>query len=467
MFKNRVRTAALAGAVAIATGLSGFAAPAFAQDTTQQGGFRLEDGSKAVVVEPKNTSPKVLKDLTDETAVYLNGITGNPDNHLYANLVDFFLTLGDDVDPSEEAAAQTFAQARAEAEAELAKASDNVLEARASVKYAAEKDRIATADYDALIALLAPFVHTVGDLNDVNDWIDRVNDLNTHVEFEELDNINTPTRDNAVAVYQSVLALKAKVDDQVKMAGDWNIDKEDGRYVNNEHMKALLSLQALINEGVAEFTPAYEKAVASNIEAQLTNVLPRQLLLERAVAQRDTLRVLKSQFAVMERYFELYQNNELVTVDRTLRTEYIELLGGLHQGILMNVGFLQEADAAVTDYFESLAANGYDDWEYDQATNLDGYLEIKRQFALETYAKAVLNGVVWQHELDRVELIDLALKDEREAAAKAAADRDRELKAAEELAEAQKAIADALAKDKVDGGQSTTKPGTSSFKLSS
>ena len=34
MFKNRVRTAALAGAIAVATGVSGVAVPAFAEDTT-------------------------------------------------------------------------------------------------------------------------------------------------------------------------------------------------------------------------------------------------------------------------------------------------------------------------------------------------------------------------------------------------------------------------------------------------
>ncbi|SDR68228.1 hypothetical protein [Corynebacterium timonense] len=57
MFKNRVRTAALAGAIAVATGVSGLAVPAYAQ----QGGtgHNVEDGSKPGAGENQQNQPPV------------------------------------------------------------------------------------------------------------------------------------------------------------------------------------------------------------------------------------------------------------------------------------------------------------------------------------------------------------------------------------------------------------------------
>src|SRR5699024_11505610 len=122
--------------------------PAIAEDT-QQGGYQNEDGSAAQDLVAKNVTEDQLRDLTNETADYLNKIQHKP---TFRTLVNHYVNLGEPgFDPSEEAAAAAFAEARAEAEAELEKAAANIQEARASVAYALEKDKIATADWEAYV----------------------------------------------------------------------------------------------------------------------------------------------------------------------------------------------------------------------------------------------------------------------------------------------------------------------------
>lgn len=452
MFKNRVRTAALAGAIAVATGLSGFSAPAFAVDHTQQGGYQLEDGSAAAPVVAENFTENQLRDLTNQTAKYLKELQ---DDQSYETIVEHYLNLGDDgFDPSEEAAAATFAEARAKAHEELAFASENIQKARASVKYALEKDQIAEADWKAFVEALGVAVA------ELNPLIDKVNEENEHDanHFPQIANLGPVTIENAGIVYRELLKLKPIVDGQVELAGDWNIDIADGQYVTREHMKALLALQAAVDGKIEIVKPHYEKAVASNIEAQLSDVLVRQLFLERATAQRDTLRALKAWFSVVERYFELYQNNELVG-DTTLRTLYREVTDNIWYGINVNLGFLADADEATEEYFLH--------WESDLADNddEDQYWVEKREFALATYLKAYMNGIIWQEQLDRVELLDKSIIDARAAEiARLKAEAER---IAKEEAE-REAIRKALEAIAGTGETPAPAPGkASSFKLSS
>ena len=75
MFNNRIRTAALAGAIAISTAASGVAIPAFAQETNPTfnitNGFNDADGSTVQPVGPVNHTEETLRDLTDSTGAYL------------------------------------------------------------------------------------------------------------------------------------------------------------------------------------------------------------------------------------------------------------------------------------------------------------------------------------------------------------------------------------------------------------
>lgn len=458
MFKNRVRTAALAGAIAIATGISGLATPAFAVETTQQDLYNVADGSAAQNVTAENITEDELKALTGETAKYLE--TFQERGWKFDDVVAEYINLGQDgFDPSEEAAQIAFAEARDEASTELATASANIQKARASVLYALEKDEIATADYEALKVAVKAYADAVNPLikavNDANETRDR----GRHIELPNIDLINT--RGTAEGVYRQIVRLEAEVAKQAESFGIFSIDRARYDYVTREHILAFDALEAAVNERAEGIKAAYDKSIASNREAQRTDVLVRQLFLERATAQRDTLRAVQAYFSVITRYVELYQDDELVG-DGVLSTEYREVLDNVRNGINYNVRDLNDADRAAHHFFLSY-------WT-DRATNdeSEAYEEEKLEFATQTYKKIFVNGKIWQEQLKRVELIDQGIIDAFNAdQAKAAADADHAAKIA--------AAADAIAKalegknndDNDDDVEVPAKPSSSSFKLSS
>ncbi|MGP6174606.1 S-layer protein PS2 [Corynebacterium sp. A21] len=426
MFKNRLRTAALAGAVAVATGLSGLSIPAYAQ--TQDGNFQEQDGSAAQPVSPQNISEAELRTQTDATASYLAGLQGATS---LESVIEAYINLGGDgFDPSEGAAKVAFEEAKNEASAQLAISAQNILNARASVGFALEADRQAEADWDAFVAELNAV------LGGLNILINDVNAANTHVPtFVILPNLPAVATDaTAVDVFKQLVELQITVNEQWDLAGDWNIDIADGEYVNRTHMAALEALKNSLDNDLESVTEAYEVAKASNREAQKSDVLVRQLFLERATAQRDTLRVVEAAFSVAERYIELFQNNELVG-DSTLRTEYREVLFDIFNGLQMNLNWLEEADDA--------AVAGFLVWETDLLANDDEkqYFIEKVEFATATYAKIFINGWVWQEALERVELLDQNIIDDRN---QAEADREAAEKAAAEAKELEEARIKAL-----------------------
>lgn len=433
MFKNRLRTAALAGAIAVATGISGMAVPAYAVDTTQQDGYNTQDGSAAQPVTAQNITEAQLRAKTNGTATYLDALQ----NGSIEQILNDYLAVSEDgfgapevedgFDPSEEAAKNAFETAREEATRQLAINSQVVQDARASVKFAHEADDAATASWDALVGALQ------GAVNEINPLIRANNAANTHQgEFPLHTELSTPvSRTNAVDVYQELLALQLDVNGQWTKAGFWNIDVDDNEYVNRTHIATLRALNDAVNARVGVVTPVFEDAVEKNQIAQASDVIVRQLFLERATAQRDVLRGVEAAFAVAERYLELYQNDVLTNDgDETeaLSTLYRNVLGNILNGLAINLNLLEDADEAAADF--------YHEWESDETNNNDGlvYENQKLNFALETYAKVLLNGVVWKEELRRVELIDTTIIAESEALAAELERLEEEREAAKEAA---------------------------------
>lgn len=113
MFNNRIRTAALAGAIAISTAASGVAIPAFAQETAvTTNGFNDADGSTAQPVGPVNHTEAELRDATDATGNYLEAFQTGDIQAIVGEYVD----AGEDgFDPSEQAIFEAFEAARVEA----------------------------------------------------------------------------------------------------------------------------------------------------------------------------------------------------------------------------------------------------------------------------------------------------------------------------------------------------------------
>ncbi|ALP50874.1 S-layer protein PS2 [Corynebacterium glutamicum] len=447
MFNNRIRTAALAGAIAISTAASGVAIPAFAQETNPtfniNNGFNDADGSTIQPVEPVNHTEETLRDLTDSTGAYLEEFQyGNVEE-----IVEAYLQVqasADGFDPSEQAAYEAFEAARVRASQELAASAETITKTRESVAYALKADREATAAFEAYLSALRQ-------VSVINDLIADANAKNK-TDFAEIELYDVLYTDADISgdapllapAYKELKDLQAEVDADFEWLGEFAIDNNEDNYVIRTHIPAVEALKAAIDSLVDTVEPLRADAIAKNIEAQKSDVLVPQLFLERATAQRDTLRVVEAIFSTSARYVELYENVENVNVEnKTLRQHYSSLIPNLFIAAVGNINELNNADQAARELFL--------DWDTDLTTNDEdeAYYQAKLDFAIETYAKILINGEVWQEPLAYVQNLDAGARQEaadREAERAAdAAYRAEQLRIAQEAADAQKALAEALA----------------------
>nr|AAS20306.1 PS2 [Corynebacterium glutamicum] len=446
MFNNRIRTAALAGAIAISTAASGVAIPAFAQETNPtfniNNGFNDADGSTTQPVEPVNHTEETLRDLTDSTGAYLKEFQyGNVEE-----IVEAYLQVqasADGFDPSEQAAYEAFEAARVRASQELAASAETITKTRESVAYALKVDREATAAFEAYLSALRQ-------VSVINDLIADANAKNK-TDFAEIELYDVLYTDADISgdapllapAYKELKDLQAEVDADFEWLGEFAIDNNEDNYVIRTHIPAVEALKAAIDSLVDTVEPLRADAIAKNIEAQKSDVLVPQLFLERATAQRDTLRVVEAIFSTSARYVELYENVENVNVEnKTLRQHYSSLIPNLFIAAVGNINELNNADQAARELFL--------DWDTDLTTNDEdeAYYQAKLDFAIETYAKILINGEVWQEPLAYVQNLDAGARQEaadRETERAAdAAYRAEQFRIAQETADAQKALAEAL-----------------------
>ncbi|AJE68115.1 S-layer protein PS2 [Corynebacterium glutamicum] len=458
MFNNRIRTAALAGAIAISTAASGVAIPAFAQETNPTfnitNGFNDADGSTAQPAPAVNHTEDQLKELTDATGEYLEDFQSGR----IRNIVNEYMQVqasADGFDPSEQAAYDAYEAARVRASAELAASAETITKTRESVAYALKVDQEATEAFEAYrnalngaAAAINPLINNPVDDKGAND-ANRTDKQDIEI-YDELFSYSLNTRAPELKpAYEELKALQAEVNDDIDWLGDWAVDHRYNDYVTREHVKAVQALKAEIDARVEAIEPLREDAIAKNLLAQESDVLVRQLFLERATAQRDSLRVVEAIFSTSARYVELYENVENVNVEnKTLRDHYKSLYPGLFDAAWFNFGQLNIADAETEALFLH--------WWTDRRTNDEdrAYDRAKLTFAIETYGKIFRNGN-WQEEVAYVQNLDAGARQEaadREAARAAdEAYRAEQLRIAQEAADAQKAIAEALAKEAENG----------------
>lgn len=447
MFDNRIRTAALAGAIAISTAASGLVVPAFAQETVvTTNGFNDADGSTIQPAPAVDHSEAELRAATDATGNYLAAFQSGDIEAIVGAYVDAGV---DGFDPSEQAIFEAFEAARDEATQQLAFSAETITKTRESVAYALKVDQEAT---EAFLA----YRNALRQVGTINDLIAKANEANRTdlSEIEEYDALYTVADISGDApllapAYKELKDLQAEVDADFEWLGEFAIDNNEDNYVQRYHIPAVEALKAAIDSLVDTVEPLRADAIAKNLEAQKSDVLVRQLFLERATAQRDTLRVVEAIFASAARYVELYESDENVNVEGdTLRNHYVALLPTLFGAASFNVGVLDTADDAAIDF--------YLEWDTDLATNDEdaAYAEEKRQFALLTYAKVFINGI-WQEEVKYVQNLDEGARAEAaRVEAERLADeayRAEQLRIAQEAADAQKALAEALAKEAENG----------------
>ncbi|SJM59496.1 hypothetical protein FM102_07480 [Corynebacterium glutamicum] len=466
MFNNRIRTAALAGAIAISTAASGVAIPAFAQETgtnptfNNSDNFNDADGSTIQPVGPVNHTEDQLKALTDATGAYLDEFQ----NGNIRSVVNEYMAVQaspDGFDPSEQAAYEAFEAARVRASQELAASAETITKTRESVNYALKVDREATEAFEAYRAGLQDAADDINNTG-INPLISAANAANETSGFL-VGNYNalytfsisgpTPLLNPA---YNQLKRLQAEVNEDLVWLGEWAIDNRHNDYVTRYHVPAVEALKAEIDARLEAIEPLRADAIAKNLEAQKSDVLVRQLFLERATAQRDTLRVVEAIFSTSARFVELYENPENINVEgTTLRNHYKALYPGLFDAAWFNIGQLNIADFEAEAFFLH--------WWTDLPTNDEEavYDWAKLNFAIETYAKILINSE-WQEDVAYVQNLDSAARQEAadRAAARAAdeAYRAEQLRIAQEAADAQKVIADALAKEAEnnDGGDNSS-----------
>ena len=444
MFKNRVRTAALAGAIAVATGVSGVAVPAFAEDTDvnsiQGPEFNEPDASKAKDAKAENYTEQQLADMTNATDKFIQSYNQYED--LYPKVAAL---AGDGVDISEEQEYKDFQEFANKTTEQLAQAEKNVQAARASVAYALEKDKAADAawnnyeekafDYNVTVTNVTGVQNggnnpqgdkgsqyetdeykkaglLATDIQKANEFLLKANDGQPVVIHDgqgnemgtmtlQVPNLEEIDPNNFWSVEKTPkqnLKKFAKEIEEYKLrlayAGDRGADKDKGNYIPRDYigyLETVISDAEMLYEQLKAdsdaLVEARDAAREASREAQKSDVLVRQGLLDRAWAQVYVLRPMEAQFAIGARVLDLYESGENGTVvingeQLTLRQAYERLIqqdGGAQtdkdkDGTIDGPNYVNEAIAENYKVYQDAsieAAKIYANFDGDKQ-NIDG-----------------------------------------------------------------------------------------------
>lgn len=434
MFKNRLRTAALAGAIAVATGISGMAVPAMAQNVNNGDHFNQQDGSAPQTGE--NRTEIELEAATAAITSFLESERGARIDVRGAYLDAFSESHTDDVlDPSEQNIKAAFDLRLSEITERLATASKNVADARASVRYALDADEAAVQAYDNLDDFMTGLNAT--QIAALNALIQKINDENLSA-LDDLTLLSNPS--NA----QEALRLERELSVHELWIGNHpNADESEENYISRNHQ---LAIDALRDSALgSELFELVRTARDAAEHSQRSDVLVRQLLLEQATAQVQVLRAIQADYNVVARFVDLYENDAAYEDQaagwKTLRQLYRETLSVTDSAVNQNLIWVDEINVLVNAGFIS--------WETDLG-NMDeytAYQAARLAEATELNEKLLINAD-WQNAAAKAALLDSAFSNESAAAAEEeAAKQAEEAKKAAEEAEAQrKAEADRLAK---------------------
>ena len=418
MFKNRVRTAALAGAIAVATGVSGVAVPAFAEDTTatniQGGGFNEPDASLAKDVKAENVTEDQLLKLVGATHHYI--INNNEFRELYEAAA---AANTDGLDRSEQADHKAYQAAANEATKQLAQAEKNVQAARASVAYALQNDKAADQawanyeekafDYNNTVTNIVGDHKGTGvgntttpgndeykhfgllksDLDKTNGMENKLNDESKFDKSKHPDlvvpDLEQIDPEDFASVQNTPKANIKKFEDMIKVykerldyTGWRNADKTENDYITRDYIPMVETLIAdaemlleQLKADSAALEEARQAALAASRESQKTDILVRQGFLDQANAQVRVLRAMEAEFAIGARELELRESDDNATVvvdgqQVTLREAYAALIK--HNTGIVSVAKDQNYNVYKT---QQLKAGEFKAWATDKA-NFDG-----------------------------------------------------------------------------------------------
>lgn len=465
MFKNRIRTAAIAGIAALATGLSGIAVPSIATAQTNSQDvapgapageyWEDNDASAAFDASPVNHSEDDLKLLTDETQNFIDNEADNTWNSLHTNL---------DFDASEEAIAERLRVIHEDILEAQQENSDAIKRVREAIAFAYQQDLEATEAWQAvvdrayeinqeIVALdQAPRAASQADagLGEINyvpkggteadakpldefaagEYYTIVELINYYADRDgftgisdedaaDLEDLGENPSDIEVRdFYRALLNFTSTFHNVYNNTGEFMADGgtlEDGNRYSRHAVEAIVEFYDEIQGYKSDLDALIDTSARESREAQQSDVLVRQGFLQRALAQRDVLRNAEGSVLALARYAELY-NDPTLTLDGTLlSTEYRRVQDRLAQSLEANLELLDGINENV------LAA--WDIWERDLYSNADAtdiregieddwnfaLVEERLNLSTELYENLVANGVAWREALNRVIALENAV----------------------------------------------------------
>lgn len=387
MFKNRVRTAALAGAIAVATGVSGLTVPAIAQEagtTNQTGnGTNLADGSKTDgnVLNPTNRVPEVpATDVHTELEKRASDIkTWINKNEPADELIDY----GQNFQKPEQTRIDEIAKHQTAVTEELRIASELLGDIEANIDIAKAQAAAAKAAWKAYAESVAL---NADEADKVNAFI-KDNDLTKYgFSYSKLNAANNNIED-ARQLNDDGTRAKGGLLGQIAEASRKVAQNDNG---NKADAAALAELDALVRSFLTGDPDALRtEAIKKTGEAERRNVTALEDLYPEVMAQVRTLRLTQAYYDVAARYYGLYEDDTLRDNEKnTLRAEYLSLLDGSADDL--KYGLYTQTKNALIDFdddskFQDVAKSR--DWEVQVSRVRSEDLKYRNDAATEAEAR--------------------------------------------------------------------------------
>lgn len=364
MFKNRVRTAALAGAVAVATGVSGLTVPAYAEDgTTHQtdNGQHVADGSKAGNGDNlQNIAPVGQVKAADALAKAAKADQTAIDAHETANYSQY---VGQPIEAETQAKAKANEAAATEL---LTRAVATLNDINATLK-SVEADTKAAEDawkaYADAVTITQPEKDALIELaknpatpQPVRDAVDAVWPLTAKPGDDEY-------YEQITLVAPKVIELATVLDNALKE----NYGKSDPELI--DELNATTAISNQLNTYLTGFdnrNALYKEAIRLTNIASSRNIVIIKDAYKVAQSNVRKARTIQAYYGLVVRWLDLYENDTLLGNEgSTLREEYRKVL-------------------------------------FDNANPKTG----GQARSLEFYAKSDRDGLAWENEVQRVRLLD-------------------------------------------------------------
>ena len=333
MFKNRVRTAALAGAIAVATGVSGLSVPAYAAPENPQtdNHFNQPDGSQAgqgTEIENLPATGEVkaaneLRDRANKDRDVINGHKFEPFSPIKHR-------------PVEEESKAKAAEKEAEATELLNRATKTLDDASATLNAVAAETKAANDAWAAYATAVSVDEAEWKELRELEKKFAKEDPANWS-EGRYTDNIEKVTERRGSNTYlDQVQKSRESIEGVTGEAGESESINNDIKAVDQRTEDGIDELNRLTTfqkqlmgylKGFEDRNARYAKAVELTNTATSRNLPVLKEAFERAQKNVRAARTVQAYYGVAARWLDLYENDALrENEENTIRAEYFAVL---------------------------------------------------------------------------------------------------------------------------------------------